>query len=172
MWQARCGNCGQYSYWLSPNTEIGVCVFPVIGGGPRPHVSMPSDVRDDYEEARAIVGRSPRGACALLRLATQKLVNELESGEGDLNEKTRRLVLNGLPPQVQQALDALRVIGNEAVHPGELDLADDVETATGLFGLLNFIVEDRIEQPKRIAEMYAKLPATKLQGIQQRDAPR
>ncbi len=132
---------------------------------------MPSDVQTDYEEARAIVARSPRGASALLRLATQKLVNELEGGSGDLNAKIGRLVANGLPIPIQQALDALRVIGNEAVHPGELDLEDDVETASGLFNLLNLIVEDRIEQPKRIAEMYAKLPPTKLQGIQQRDNP-
>jgi len=33
-------------------------------------------------------------------------------------------------------------------------------------------VEDRIEQPKRIREMYDKLPADKLQAIQLRDTPR
>lgn len=173
IWQDTCGNCRRVSFWLSPSGRAGegVCVFPVLGGGPSPHVSMPEEVRHDYEEARAIVARSPRGACALLRLAAQKLVDDLESGGGDLNTKIGALVANGLPVQAQQALDALRVIGNEAVHPGELDLRDDVETATGLFSLLNFIVEDRIERPKKIAAMYAKLPPTKLQAIQQRDKP-
>lgn len=66
--------------------------------------------------------------------------------------------------QVQQALDALRVIGNEAVHPGELDLRDDVDTASGLFELINVVVEDRITRPKRVAEMFAKLPAGSSRG--------
>jgi hypothetical protein len=34
---------------------------------------------------------------------------------------------------------------------------------------LNLIVEDRITRPKQIAELYAKLPAGKLQGILKRD---
>jgi Domain of unknown function (DUF4145) len=46
------------------------------------------------------------------------------------------LVRKGLSPVVQQALDAVRVIGNEAVHPETLDLKDDRDTATTLFGLV------------------------------------
>ncbi len=107
------------------------------------------------------------GACALLRLATQKLADDLEPGPGDLNAKIGRLVSNGLPEMVQQALDSLRVIGNEAVHPGELDLDDDVETA--LFELLNLTVEDRITRPQRVQDLYGKLPPSKLQGISNRD---
>lgn len=144
-------------------------VFPAVGGGPRPHADMPSGVRTDFEEARTIVNASPRGACALLRLATQKLVNELQPEGGDLNDRIGRLVATGLPPIVQQSLDVLRVIGNEAVHPGELDLRDDVDTARSLFDLLNVIVEDRITRPKQIAGLYSRLPPGKLQGIAARD---
>jgi hypothetical protein len=169
---AYCTNCHYVQVWVSYGDNDFRLVKPVIGGGPRPHVDLPPDVRADYEEARAIVALSPRGACALLRLATQKLVNDhLQTEGGDLNDRIGRLVANGLPPMVQQALDSLRVIGNEAVHPGELDLRDDPETASGLFMLMNVIVEDRISRPKQIAQMYAKLPAGKLQGILHRDRP-
>lgn len=130
---------------------------------------MPDDAREDYEEARAIVSESPRGACALLRLAAQRLVDALEPGSESLNDKIGRLVANGLPLLVQQALDGLRVIGNEAVHPGQVDLKDDVETASALFGLLNLVVEDRITRPKQVQEFYGKLPPSKLQGIADRD---
>jgi len=130
---------------------------------------MPDDVRADYEEARTIVNASPRGACALLRLATQRLVNELQPEGGDLNDRISRMVKAGLSPMIQQSLDVLRVIGNEAVHPGELDLRDDVETASSLFMLLNLIVDDRIARPKHVTEMFAKLPAGKIQGIVSRD---
>jgi Domain of unknown function (DUF4145) len=172
-WFVTCGNCQRPQYWISEGDQPLRMIFPATGGGPRAHVDMPSDVRADYEEARAIVNMSPRGAVALLRLATQKLVNDHLQTEGeDLNDRIRRLVANGLSPMIQQALDSLRVIGNEAVHPGTLDLRDDVRTATSLFALLNVIVEDRITRPKLIAEMYANLPAAKLQGIVDRDRPK
>lgn len=87
----------------------------------------------------------------------------------DINKDIGSLVSKGLPVEVQQALDALRVIGNESVHPGSLDMTDDIDTATTLFRLLNFIVEQRITQPKKLQQLYNSLPASKLAGIQQRD---
>jgi hypothetical protein len=169
-----CTNCAERAIWarFGPRPDMVKLLKPRVAGGPRPHVDMPPDVRLDYEEAQAIVSDSVRGACGLLRLATEKLVEDLQPEGKDLNDRIGRLVADGLPPMIQQALDSLRVIGNEAVHPGQLDLRDDAETANGLFMLLNVIVEDRISRPKQIAEMYAKLPAGKLQGILNRDRPK
>lgn len=165
-WLCHCNNCNQKSLW---KMETERCVDPVIGGGPRPHVDMPDDVKADYEEARGIVGLSPRGACALLRLAVQKLCKQLgEKGE-NIDDDIASLVQKGLPIEVQEALDALRVIGNEAVHPGEMDLRDDVETATALFGLLNFVVKDRIAEPKERKRLFGLLPERKREAIARRD---
>jgi hypothetical protein len=171
VWRVVCANCGKESYWIVTGVIQPFCMYPQISSAPRPHLAMPPDVRADYEEARGIMARSPRGACALLRVATQKLVDDLEPGAGDLNSKIGALVAKGFPVQVQEALDSLRVIGNEAVHPGEMDLRDDVQTASGLFDVLNFIVENQIEQPRRRAELFAKLPTPKRDGIKQRDTP-
>ncbi|WP_230199384.1 hypothetical protein [Bacillus ndiopicus] len=63
----------------------------------------------------------------------------------------------------------MRVIGNESVHPGQLDLKDDFETANQLFELINFIVEDRITRPKTIEALFNKLPEGKRKGIEERD---
>jgi hypothetical protein len=169
-----CLNCEKRAVWAAfgPHRDDVKMVKPQVSGGPRHHVDMPPDVRADYEEAQAIIGNSVRGACGLLRLATEKLVEELQTEGQDLNDRIGKLVAAGLPVMVQQALDSLRVIGNEAVHPGQMDLSDDLDTALGLFNLLNVIVEDRITRPKHIAEMYAKLPAGKLQGIVNRDTPK
>ena len=144
-------------------------VPPHGAGAPAPHVDMPADVQEDYEEARTIVDRSPRGAAALLRLAVQKLMVDLGESGNDINKDIGELVKKGLPVEVQQALDAVRVIGNESVHPGTLNLKDDVDTASALFGLLNFIVDQRISQPKKLQQLYGTLPPAKLAGIQQRD---
>ncbi len=145
---------------------------------------MPDDVRRDYEEARSILQQSPRGACALLGLALQKLCDALGQRGKRLDKAIGSLVQNtyaaraaagspepeppiawrgcpslaGLPVEVQQALDVLRVVGNVAVHPGELDLRNDVDPATGLLTLVNFIAQDCIAQPKAIPTMFSSLP--------------
>lgn len=75
----------------------------------------------------------------------------------------------GLSPQIQKALDVVRVIGNEAVHPGQIDLRDDRRTAETLFGLLNLIAEKTISEPKQIEQLYANLPKEKLEGMKARD---
>lgn len=161
-----CRNCLGRSLWKESDER---CVDPVVGGGPRPHVEMPDDVKADYEEARRIVGMSPRGACALLRLAVQKLCVDLGEKGKNIDDDIASLVKKGLPVEVQQALDSLRVIGNEAVHPGELDLRDDVVTATALFDLLNFVVKDRIAEPKERRRIFGLLPAKKRAAIDSRD---
>lgn len=171
VFMSICLNCEKRAVWAAfgPYAEDVKMVKPQVSGGPRPHVDMPPEARADYEEARTIIGSSVRGACGLLRLATEKLVEALQPDGRDLNDRIGKLVAAGLPVMIQQALDSLRVIGNEAVHPGQMDLRDDLDTAIGLFDLLNVIVEDRITRPKHIAQMYAKLPAGKLQGIVNRD---
>jgi hypothetical protein len=130
---------------------------------------MPVDVKTDYEEARRIVGQSPRGACALLRLSVQKLCKDLRGQGKDINEDIKNLVKKGLPEEVQEAMDSLRVIGNNAVHPGEMNLKDDTETASALFNLLNFVVEEMVARPKRRKSVFDKLPVSAREAIKKRD---
>jgi hypothetical protein len=77
-----------------------------------------------------------------------------------------------LPVDVQQALDAVRVIGNEAVHPGQIDVSDNPKIAAALFGLVNFIAEKMVSEPKAIEQIYGSLPPEKLAQIQKRDTAR
>jgi hypothetical protein len=50
-----------------------------------------------------------------------------------------------------------------------MDLTDDTETATALFSLLNFIVEDRIAQPKKRRAIFDKIPDGAKAAIQKRN---
>jgi hypothetical protein len=70
--------------------------------------------------------------------------------------------------KIQAALDVVRVTGNEAVHPGEIDDVDDLESADILFELVNAIANHAITQPRMIDETYAKLPLEKRKSIEQR----
>jgi hypothetical protein len=138
-----------------------------------PAADLPNDLVDDYEEARSILPRSPRGSAALLRLVIQKLLPHLGATKKGIDDAIGELVAAGtIKTPIQKALDTVRVIGNESVHPGEMNLKDDRETALALFRIINLIVETAITEPKRLDALYASLPKSKLQGIEKRDAPK
>lgn len=164
IWFSWCTHCGEFAVWR--NEEM---LIPGLSAAPPPHDEMPTSIREDFEEARSVLQRSPRSAAALLRLSLQKLCKEIgEKGE-NINDDIANLVSKGLPVEVQQSLDIIRVIGNEQVHPGEIDVRDNPTIAAELFRLVNFVVEDRISRPKAIKALYSQLPPAKLQGIQKRD---
>jgi hypothetical protein len=144
-------------------------VYPNRGNAPVPNPDMPEDVKNDYEEAASIYTQSPRGAAALLRLAIQKLCVELGGKGKNINDDVKTLVANGLPDKVQKSLDVVRVIGNNAVHPGQID-TDDPEVAGKLFALLNIITDYMVSMPNRIDSMYAELPEGATDAIETRDS--
>jgi len=159
-----CTHCKKYSIW-----HQGKMIYPDFSGVEPPNSDLNADIQRDYQEASSIMQKSPRGAAALLRLAIQKLMIQLGEKGKDLNTDIANLVKKGLPLKVQQSLDALRVIGNEAIHPGELDLRDDQATVEQLFKLINFIAEKMITEPKEIEEIYNKIPESKKKQINERD---
>ncbi|WP_264212916.1 DUF4145 domain-containing protein [Leisingera thetidis] len=161
---AECFNCKDVTIWVYDNL-----LYPKQGEGPPPNPDLPPEIRRDYDEASSILSLSPRGAAALIRLAIQKLCKELGEPGENINADIKALVAKGLNVRVQQALDVVRVIGNNAVHPGEIDLKDDRATAETLFKLLNIIAEKMISEPKHVDEMYASLPQGALDAIERRD---
>lgn len=164
VWFSRCFNCNEVALWL-----YDALVYPPKGEAPLANPDMPNDIRRDYDEASVIPDKSPRGAAALVRLAIQKQCRELGQPGKNINDDIGALVESGLDPRVQQALDAVRVIGNNAVHPGQIDLRDDRATAETLFKLLNLVIEKTISEPKHVAEVYATLPEGAIKAIEKRD---
>jgi hypothetical protein len=163
----HCTHCREQSVWKN-----GKMVYPDSSPAPLPNPDLPDDIKADYDEARNIISRSPRGACALLRLCLQKLCGFLGESGKDINTDIAALVAKGLNPKIQKSLDIVRVIGNEAVHPGQIDLRDQSATAAQLCNLLNFIADAMITQPKAIEAIYSKLPESKLEQIEKRDKPK
>ncbi len=160
---AICHHCKKPSVWV-----VDKMVYPDTSTAPRANPEMPPDILKLYEEAASITEKSPRGAAALLRLAIQKLCVHLGEPGEHIDTDIKNLVKKGLPELVQQSLDIVRVTGNDAVHPGQID-TDDAEVVQNLFVLVNIIVENRIAEPKKISGLYQALPANKLKGIADRD---
>lgn len=162
---SKCYNCSEVALWIADRM-----VFPAYGEVEHPNPDMPADVQIDYIEASSILKNSPRGAAALLRLAIQKLCVELGGSGRNINDDIALLVSKGLDRKVQQALDIVRVIGNNAVHPGEINLKDDRKTAESLFALVNLIVDAMISQPRHLDSMFGSLPQGARDAISKRDS--
>jgi hypothetical protein len=161
---AYCDNCHKYSIWLG-----GKMIYPNESVAPLPSPDMPEDVLSDYNEARDILEKSPRASAALLRLSIQKLCVVLgEKGE-NINDDIASLVLKGLPEKIQKALDTVRVIGNNAVHPGVIDLKDNPSIALSLFKLVNMVIDTMITQPKEVSGLFNSLPEESKKAIEKRD---
>lgn len=160
----RCKCCGKKILWIDDEY-----IYPdIIAEEANP--DMPESVRRLYEEAGLIYNKSPRAACALLRLAVENLCQELGQVDRDINKNIAALVQKGLPPSIQKALDTVRVVGNKAVHPGQIAIdVDDVNTAKMLMRLLNMIVERMITEPKELEEVYGLLPKSAREAIERRD---
>jgi hypothetical protein len=159
-----CEHCKKNSIWY-----LEKMIEPNIGGVPIPNQDLPDEIIFDYNEARDILNKSPRGASAILRLAIQKLCVYLGEKGKNINDDISSLVKKGLPVKIQQSLDYVRVIGNNAVHPGQLDLKDNPEIASNLFKLINVIADVMITQPKEISDLYENLPEAQLKSIEKRD---
>lgn len=160
---SRCTHCERLSLWYQERM-----VFPARGAAPPPNADLPDHIKDIYEEAATISATSPRGAAALLRLAIQHLAASLGGAGTNINDDIKLLVQRGLPPTIQQALDIVRVVGNNAVHPGQID-TDDPSVVGELFTLINLIADYMISMPGRVSHLFGQLPPSALTAIQKRD---
>ncbi|WLP66610.1 DUF4145 domain-containing protein [Bacillus thuringiensis] len=148
-----CTICSEYLLWKDEHVIYPNCHFIEDPGA-----DMPEEVKNLYNEARAVVNLSPKSACALLRLAVEKLlIVGLECPpRNSVNDNIKFLKRDGkLSQPIEKALNAVRLVGNAAVHAGKIDLDDKPEYAYTLFGLLNYIVDDLISRPAR-AEAFLK----------------
>lgn len=146
-----CENCENICIWKDEKI-----IYPDIIIVDEPNEDLPEDIKNDYREAASILNKSPRGAAAILRLCVQKICKTLGKKGKNLNDDIGELVKDGLPETIIKAMDILRVTGNNYVHPGKLDPADDIEIATKLFWLVNIIAEKLITDPKELKTFYEK----------------
>ena len=162
---SNCQFCKEVSLWVGNKM-----VYPRHTQIAPPNEDMDSDIKELYLEASVIFNDSAKGSTALLRLALQKLLKQLGKQGKNINQDIKDLVDDGLSPKIQKALDLVRVVGNNAVHPGQIDLEDDSNIALKLFGLLNFIANELITRPNELDDLYEEtIPDNTKDHIKQRD---
>jgi hypothetical protein len=161
-----CLRCNHYCFWKDCSL-----VWPLKSGLPGPIDECPGTIKAVYNEAREVFPYSPRAAAALLRLAIQMICVEKGLPGKDLNKDIGALVKSGLSAQIQQSLDLVRVVGNNAVHPGQIQIDENKDKIEKFFGLANLIVDVLIVQPAKITAMFDTLvPQPQKNQIAARDA--
>ncbi|WP_170412834.1 DUF4145 domain-containing protein [Ruegeria arenilitoris] len=160
---STCDSCGEIAIWM--NSRM---VFPTSGPAGVASEDMPQRVKELFDEAGAVFTTSPRASAALLRLALQHLLIELGGTGKDINSDINSLIDNGLDDDTAKTMHALRIIGNESVHPGVISVDDEPYIAEGLFDLLNQVVDQLISRPKRRKELWDKLPASKREHVEKK----
>lgn len=187
--ESQCYTCREIAIWRvmgktpeekligvllkSPANCTGEMIYPRQSTAPMPSTDLPSDCMSDYMEAREILNASPRGAGALLRLLIQKLCVHFGEPGKNINDDIGSLVTKGkLKPEVQKAMDTLRIVGNNLVHAGELQMDDDVAMVGKMFELVNYIVYEMITRPNTHSAFFDMLPLQAKEAIERRDKPK
>ncbi len=165
-WIAQCQACGKLSIWIA-----GRRVWPPGSGGQAANTDMPDDAKVMYREAQQVSGISPRAGAALARRALEVV---LENAEGwdkkkTLDKNIEAARQRGLPQEIIDAMDIVRVTGNEALHGGKIAFDDPEEngserTAT-LLWLINIVATELYSKPREVRELWDALPENKKEGI-------
>lgn len=166
----------EWEYDPGQETVIGIepieyILYPIIqiGPTPNPRAGMPAEVAKVFKEAQIVFSHSPRSSAALLRLALQMLFRHIKLPGKNIDDDIRTLVQKKiLSTRSQKACDSIRIIGNNAVHPGEIDINEKPNTALNLFNLLNYIVEDLIIA-RQIDKTYSSLPEAAKKAAEEKD---
>jgi hypothetical protein len=161
----QCEECEGVSLWFN-----GAMLVPATGGVKAPSKDLPEAVRATYNEARAVFVHSRRAAAALLRLAVEQLCVELNGVGPTLNQHIGVLVGKGLHQQTADMFDAVRLVGNNAIHPiDRIGLDEKREIVEKLFFLVNEIADEVITKPRQRAEATAWIPDEERERMAKRD---
>ena len=156
--------CRRECVWVN-----GEMLFPDVNEYPPANDDMPDDIKKIYDEAGIIANESSRAAAALLRLVLQELCKTLGCEGDNLRKQIERLAESKkVSPDVIQAADIVRLVGNDALHPdrvGDVDIENAPDLVADLFEFVNWVAKEGISDPKmrgeKIARFSAAFPASK-----------
>lgn len=121
---------------------------------------VPEAIRQDYVEACAILGRSPKAAATLARRCLQGMIHDFWNiHEKNLNAEVTQL-RDRIPPSQWKAIDAVRRIGNIGAHmEHDVNRIIDVDQdeAQKLLKLIEHLIEKWYIDRHDAEVLYAEL---------------
>ena len=144
----KCPNCGQYTILASGAgvsvKDVNIAIRPLSTARQYPKY-IPAPIREDYEEACAVLRLSPKSSAALARRCLQGMIrdywgivkNRLIDEIAELKGK--------LQPDLWQAIDSLRDLGNIGAHmEKDVNLIVDIDPgeAEKLIKLIELLMKE------------------------------
>lgn len=148
--------------WVSPPLKDKAAEAPT---------EVDEDLKKDYREASLTLEISPRASAALSRYCLQKLLRTKAGVKaGNLKNEIQEVIdSRSLPTYLNEAIDAIRNIGNLAAHPSEDKQTGELieverEEAEWLIEILDALFDFYFVQPAKLAKrktaLNVKLEAT------------
>ena len=159
----KCPNCNQYSIIANGIGEsvrdVNVSIRPISSAKQFPKY-IPEAIRQDYEEACAIVILSPKASATLSRRCLQGMIRDFWNiKESNLSKAIEKLE-GKIPAQQWKVIDGVRRIGNIGAHmEKDINLIVDIDPdeAQKLIKLIEHLLEqwyiDRHEQERLYADI-------------------
>lgn len=137
---------------------------------PPPNPDMPAECHKLYNGAALVFNHSPRTAGALLRLCLQVLLTEAKIEGKTIDLQIQNLIKSGEDPMNVLCMDICRILGNECVHPGIINLNEEGDIATLFFEFINMTTTRLFTAKRQVQEVYQKLPEGARKALEARNA--
>ena len=115
----KCPNCGQYTIKAKGVGEmvedVYVPIRPISSAKKFPEY-IPTAIRQDYEEACAIVNLSPKASATLSRRCLQSMIRDFWGIEEKNLYNEISVLKDKIPADLWSSIDALRQLGNIGAH--------------------------------------------------------
>lgn len=150
---SKCYHCKKLVIWYKESMLIpGKMIVPL------PAEYLPENIREIYTEAGKVLDGSARASGALMRLALELLLQQINNNQLKLYQNIIELSKQKIPDKIIKAMSILRVNGNDIMHTGEIKLFENRDQVLYLFELFNMIVEEMIDRIKKVDQAYKRIP--------------
>lgn len=143
-----CPNCNQTTITaegLGPKINVPITYLHPISQAKQFPDYIPLAIRNDYEEAYAIVNLSPKASATLARRCLQGMIHDYWNIKlRNLNQEITALKEH-IPADLWNAIDSLRQLGNIGAHmEKDTDVIIDIEPseATNLIKLIELLMKE------------------------------
>lgn len=115
----KCPNCNQYTIKATgigdKIDDVNIPIRPISSAKQFPDY-IPEGIRQDYEEACAIVSISPKASATLSRRCLQGMIRDYWKIEKKSLYEEISALKNHIPADLWSSIDALRQLGNIGAH--------------------------------------------------------
>ncbi len=144
----KCPNCGQYTICAKgvgiAVRDVNIPIRPISSAKQFPQY-IPEAIRQDYEEACAIVSLSPKASSTLSRRCLQGMIRDFWGIEKKNLYDEISALKDQIPADLWSSIDALRQLGNIGAHmEKDTNVIVDIDPneANSLIQLIELLVKE------------------------------